>query len=471
MPSSAKLYAVILAAGKGTRMKSEMPKVLHRICGLTLLERTVRAVQSAGATEIVIVVGHGQSLVEQELQHLKNNSITSVIQKEQRGTGHAAQVAIAAIKDLSGAVLIVPGDVPLLKPSSLTKLFQTFNENNTDITVLTCTHPTPKGYGRVVRDKQGHVAKIVEDRDCNADEAKISEINTGIYLVKASFLAEALPSLKPQNAQGEYYLTDIISFARGKNARVEAVTLTDHNEVSGVNNRYELSILEKIRRRELSHEHMLNGVTFEDPRRTYIDETVTIESDCFIGAGVRLTGNTKILTRSVVNGPTTIDNSAIGPAALIKEFTSIESSTVGAHCQVGPFAHLRPDTVLDEKVKIGNFVETKKTFLGRGAKANHLTYLGDAEIGTNANIGAGTITCNYDGINKHHTIIGENAFIGSNTSIVAPVTIGAGAVTGAGSVITKNVPADALAVERSDQTNIDGWAARRRSKQPKRGGH
>ena len=328
--------------------------------------------------------------------------------------------------------------------------------------MLTSCPPNPLGLGRVVRDASNRVLAVVEERDCTSEQRKINEVNTSVYFAKKEFLLKALSSLRTENAQKEYYLTDIISYGVSNGYKVEAVKLSDYRVVLGVNSRLELSRLEKVRREEIVKKFMDNGVTFEDPQVVYIDENVKIGQDCFIGAGTRLKGNTDIAENVIIEGNAVIVDSKISSGSVIKYFSVIEEAEVGRESIVGPFARLRPQAKLERKVHVGNFVEIKKSTLETGVKANHLTYIGDAEVGENTNIGAGTITCNYDGVNKHKTKIGKSAFVGSNTAFVAPVSVGDGALIGAGSVITRDVPADALGLERSELKIVEGWAKKKR---------
>jgi len=459
------LQIIILAAGKGLRMKSEIPKVLHRLCGPTLLERVLIACIGLHPENIVVVVGHGEHLVREEIKRLTTTgafsgiNITPVLQSEQKGTGHAAQVALKYLHDAKGRVLILPGDVPLV---SLQTLQQLVNKTESDLAFLSALHPTAEGFGRVLRDSHSRIVAIVEHRDCSPQEQKILEVNSSIYYAKLEFLISALGSLKAVNSQREFYLTDIVSFGVKNNLPVEAIVLDNHTEVLGVNSRYELSVLEALRRGQINRMHMDQGVTLENPASTYIDEDITIGADCFVGAGTRLRGKTFLSPRVVLDGDSFVTDSQIGNGTHIKFSCDINGARIGEHCQIGPFAHLRPGTHLGDEVRIGNFVETKKVEIKSGVKANHLSYLGDAYIEENVNIGAGTITCNFDGWQKHLTHIGENVFVGSNTSLVAPVSVGSGAIIGAGSTITADVPADALALGRARQVVVEGWARKKR---------
>ena len=460
------MAVVVLAAGKGRRMRSEIPKVLHRICGQTLLERTLRAVAAAGAQRVVVVVGYGRELVIAELNRLaaleefSSVDLSPVYQAEQKGTGHAAQVGLSEIGDFS-SVAIVPGDTPLLDGDVLREFVSQSSEEAV-VTVLSCTHPCPAGFGRIIRDAQGAVTAIIEDKDCSEEQLTVNEINTSFYLASSEFLAEALAQLRADNAQGELYLTDIVSFAVSQGSPVEAVCAADFLRVSGANTRAELGALEAKRRAQINWTWMEAGVTLEDPATTYIDETVKIGSDCWIGAGTRLKGQTTLGQSVVVEGNSQIVDSNIGSNSTIRFSSYVTEAVLGENCQIGPFVQLRPQAVLHDDVKLGNFVEVKKSELHQGVKANHLAYIGDAVIGASSNVGAGTIFCNYDGTKKSTSTLAEGVFVGSNSTLVSPVTIGKEAYIAAGSVITKDVPSGALGIGRTRQSNKDDWASRRK---------
>jgi bifunctional UDP-N-acetylglucosamine pyrophosphorylase/glucosamine-1-phosphate N-acetyltransferase len=453
---------IILAAGKGTRMYSDAPKVLHTVCGRSMLLRVIDAVSVLSPEKIVVVVGYGAEAVQAELQGISN--VETVLQAEQNGTGHAVQCALSGAEITSDEVLILPGDVPLIDSKDLLTLCESKAGNA--VSFLTCDHPAPAMLGRVVRDDNGDVEAIVEYKDCSEKQKSISEINSSVYLASKDFLEKSVAALKNNNAQKELYLTDIVA-AASKDGGVVACKVENYFSLSGANNRYELHQLEAARRAEIVKELMVSGVTIEDPSAVYIDEGVVVEPDTYLGAGTRLRGSTKILSGAVIEGNSLIVDSSVGAGTNVKLSCYIEESTIEANCNIGPYAHLRPGSVLKENVKVGNFVETKKVTLEAGAKANHLTYLGDAHVGEAVNIGAGTITCNYDGYNKFKTEIKAGAFIGSNTALVAPVVVGEGAIIGAGSTISKDVPADALVVERAKERTLEGWAAQKRKKEEK----
>ena len=462
------LEVMVLAAGKGTRMCSDSPKVLHRVCGKTLIERTLRAVAGCSPSRVAVVVGYGAEAVRAEVGRLVFPfTVVFSEQRQQLGTGHAAKIGLQDLGDGPSRVLIVPGDIPLLSGELLAKFVEDSTNRKAPVAVLSCNHPQPFGFGRIVRSSDGAVQQIVEEKDASAQVRKLHEINTSVYLCDKGFLAEALAELKPENAQGELYLTDIVALAVARKAQVSAYVTEDVPAVTGANTRYEMSLIEKTQRQAINRRHMEAGVTFEDADAAYIDEEVTIARDCYIGAGTRLRGKTVIAAGVTIEGNSLIEDAEIGAHSLIKLGCYFKNCKVGSNCEIGPFAQLRPETVLHDGVKIGNFVELKKAEMHAGAKANHLSYIGDAEVGANSNIGAGTIFCNYDGVNKHRSTLGEGVFIGSNSVLVAPVKLEKGAYVGAGSAVTKDVPAGALAVGRGRQTNIEGWAAKRNNAKKK----
>jgi bifunctional UDP-N-acetylglucosamine pyrophosphorylase/glucosamine-1-phosphate N-acetyltransferase len=455
---------IILAAGKGTRMKSELAKVLHKVCGVSLVEHALRAVSKLSTKRLILVVGHSATQVKSEVEsHACSLKLDAnfVIQKTQNGTGDAVRYALESVSSSPNCVLIIPGDVPLLQSATLEKLVSDFYLQNAAVTCLTFEPSNPDGYGRIVRNDKGEVIAIVEHRDCNQKQLQIREVNSSIYAVDINFLKEAISSLKPNNAQNELYLTDIVAFAASRNHKVSTLKVSNPQEVAGINTKEELSKIEVIRRSEINSKLMLSGVTMEDPLTTYIDEDVEIEPDCFIGANTRLKGKTKILSGTTIEGSSLINNSTIGQNSFIKLNCYIEESCLEQSCQIGPFAHLRPGTNLESSVKIGNFVETKKVKLSKGVKVNHLSYIGDATVGENTNVGAGTITCNYDGKNKNQITIGKNSFVGSNSCLVAPLTIGENAYIGAGSTVTEEVPDNSLALGRARQINKENWVNKR----------
>ncbi|MEW8958339.1 MAG: bifunctional UDP-N-acetylglucosamine diphosphorylase/glucosamine-1-phosphate N-acetyltransferase GlmU [Moorella sp. (in: firmicutes)] len=444
----AAVVAVILAAGQGKRMHSRLPKVLHRIAGRSLVEHVMAAAGEAGVEENVIVIGHGA----EEIKAALGAGQKYAFQERQLGTGHALAQARGAVGNAND-ILVLCGDTPLIRGTTLKKLLHHHFVTGATATLLTARLANPQGYGRIVRDEEGRVKAIVEERDAAPEEKAIKEINTGIYCFKADFIWPALQQLKPDNDQGEYYLTDVVALAAARGLSIEAVTVEDEEEVLGVNDRVQLAEAAAILWRRINQAHMQAGVTIVDPATTYIDVTVTIEKDTIIYPGTFLEGNTIIGAGCFLGPGTTIRDSRVGEGSTISHAVVLES-VIGPGCQVGPFAYLRPGTVLEAGVKVGDFVEIKASRVGRGSKVPHLTYLGDATVGKEVNIGAGTITCNYDGSQKWPTVIEDGAFIGSNTNLVAPVKVGAGAVVGAGSTITEDVPPGALALARERQVNL-----------------
>ena len=464
------LQFIVLAAGKGTRMRSSLPKVLHPVCGQSLLERTIRACAECGPSKVVVVIGHGEALVRQELEEIsKNNNFQEgfldvCVQSEQNGTGHAVQLAIEHIDENCSDVLITSGDTPLIEGKTFLELIENSGSDNT-LSVLSFAPEDPHGFGRICRNDAGEVCAIVEEKDCTAEQKEISEVNSSIYLAKREFLKNVLPKLQPNNAQGELYLTDIVSLGIEAGVSVRGVCSKDADSVAGANTRAELAELEAERRKRINTAHMDAGVTLRDPATTYIDEDVEIGPDTVIGPGVLLSGKTKVGQNVTIEAHSELRNAIVSDGVHIRLSCRIYDSEVGESSALGPFAHLRPGSKLSKDVRIGNFVETKKATLDKGAKVNHLSYVGDASVGADANLGAGTITCNYDGYKKSITEIGEGAFVGSNSALIAPVKIGKGAVVAAGSSISKNVPDDALGIVRAEQREISDWAKKRREKQ------
>ncbi len=456
------LHVVVLAAGKSTRMKSARPKVLHDLAGRMLIEHVLHTAQTLSAASTTLVVGHAADAVKTALAGWTN--LQYVVQSPQLGTGHALLQTESLLKSKKGSVLLLSGDVPLLSSRTLQRLIEVHDTRHAALTVLTTELSEPYGYGRIVRDDKDQIARIVEERDASAEQRLIKEINSGIYVLNLSRLFETLDSLATDNAQGEYYLTDLVSLYHQDKRRVETLCVDTPDELRGVNTRVELAEMAKIIRQRRNKTVMLSGVTLEDPDTTYIDEDVTIGIDTTIGPGVRLQGKTSVGERCVIQAGCRLTNVAVGDGVIILDHCILTSAEVGDDARMGPFSHIRPDSVVGPSAHVGNFVELKKTVLGRGSKANHLAYLGDAVIGEGANIGAGTITCNYDGAKKHQTTIGDGAFVGSNSALVAPVKIGAGAYVGAGSTITQDVPAGGLGVARGHQHNKEDWAATRKAK-------
>ena len=456
------MHVVILAAGKGTRMKSAVPKVLHALAGRPLIDHVLRAAQPLGAASTVLVVGHGADAVKVALAD--HPGLEYVIQAPQLGTGHALLQAEPVLRHREGTVLLLYGDVPLLQTSTLARLLEAHRGTRAAATVMTARLPDPYGYGRIVRDEEGRLERIVEQRDGSADELAINEINSGIYAFELGPLFDALHTLASDNAQGEYYLTDLIAAYYRDKRKIETLLLDTADELRGVNSRVDLADLARVIRARKNHDVMLAGATLEDPASTLIDADVTIGADTIIGPSVRLEGRTTIGERCRIRAGSRITNGTIGDEVTVLDYCVIVDSAVQNGAHVGPFAHLRPGSSVGEAGQIGNFVELKKTSMGRGSKANHLAYLGDATIGADVNVGAGTITCNYDGEKKHPTTIGDGAFIGSDSQLIAPVRVGKGAYVAAGSSITSDVPDGALAISRGRQENKAGWAEKRKKK-------
>jgi len=459
------LHVVVLAAGKGTRMKSRRPKVLHDLAGRSLIEHVLATVAQLDVAETVIVIGHGADDVRAALSghaHLK-----FAVQSPQLGTGHALLQAESALAGRGGTVLLIYADVPLLEASTLSRLLEAHRAARAAATVLTAELPDPYGYGRIVRDERGQLLRIVEERDASAAERAIREINSGIYAFELDPLFGALHRLATDNAQGEYYLTDLVAMYRQDGLRLSALCVADAAELRGVNSRVDLADLAAVVRARKRRDVMLAGVTLEDPPSTFIDADVRIGEDSTVAPGVTLSGRTTIGSRCRIHSGSRISNSTVGDDTVIRDGCVIEDSAVGARVSVGPFAHVRPGSELGDDSRVGNFVELKKTRLGGRSKANHLAYLGDAVIGEGVNIGAGTIVVNYDGDRKHQTVIEDDVFVGCDSQLIAPVTIGKGAYIAAGSSITQDVPPDALAVARARQTNKPDWAAARRARKGK----
>ena len=446
---------VILAAGQGSRMKSSLPKVLHPIAGKPMLEHVILSARQTqkviGKGEIHVVIGHGADKVKDALGHYDLNWVE---QTEQLGTGHAVQQAVPGCKD-ADVVLVLYGDVPLIHASTLQSLLAASNGER--LGLLTINLANPSGYGRIVRDGFGNVQAIVEDKDSTPEQLGINEVNTGIMAIPGNKLGRWVMSLGNDNAQKEYYLTDVVSKAVLEGTPVIHVQPQKATEVEGVNSRIQLTELERSLQRDLARNLMTSGVTIIDPSRLDIRGNIKTGQDITLDINVVLEGDVELADGVVIEPGCIIRNSKIGEGAVIKANSVLEDAQISAGCEVGPFARLRPGTCLAEKARVGNFVEIKKANIGTGSKVNHLTYVGDAEIGSGVNVGAGTVTCNYDGVNKHKTVIGDRAFIGTNSSLVAPLTIGSGATTAAGSTITKDVPDEQLGVARSRQRNIEGW--------------
>lgn len=451
------LTVVILAAGEGKRMRSRQPKVLHPLCGRPLIGYALRTARAL-ADRIVVVVGPNAEPV----RTIVGDDVAIVEQRERLGTGHAVLQA-RAVGAGGGTILVLPGDVPLLSSETLERLVSHHQTTGAAATLLTAVVERPQGYGRILR-QGGRVKRIVEDRDATDDQKKINEINTSVYCFEAPRLWAALDDVKPDNEQGEYYLTDVIGILARAGGRIEAQAAADPVEALGINDRKQLAAVAAIQRGRILERLMADGVTILDPASTYIEDAVTIGPDTTVYPNVVIEGATSIGSECVIGSGCQISASRLADRVQLKPYCVLVEATIEDEAQLGPFCHLRPLSHVGPKAKIGNFVELKKSRIGRGSKVPHLSYIGDATVGERVNIGAGTITCNYDGVAKHETKIGDGAFIGTNTSLVAPLVIGEGAYVGAGSTITKNVPPDALAVARGQQVVKDGWAARRAKK-------
>jgi len=450
------VHIVILAAGKGTRMKSRIPKVLHRVGGAALIDHLLRAAAGLQPETQTLVIGHQ---TEDLKAHFEGREVAFAIQEPQLGTGHALLQAESALTGRTGCVLLLSGDVPLIRAETLTALVDHHLARGAAATVLTAIFDSPDGYGRIVR-KDGAITAIVEHKDASAEERKIREINSGIYVFDLPPLFDALRQVGSSNAQGEYYLPDLVRVFRQMGRPVEAVVLADSVEILGVNSRKELADVAAVLRDRKNAELMASGVTIIDPASTWIQPDVTVGADTVIHPNVYLEGATRVGAGCELNAGVRVVDSVIGDGVVISNYCVIRQSVVDRGARIGPFAQLRPDSHVGESAHVGNFVELKKTTMGKGAKANHLAYLGDATIGEKVNIGAGTITCNYDGVNKHQTIIEDGAFIGSDSQLIAPVRVGRGAYVAAGSSITQDVPEGTLAIARSRQVNKPGWIAR-----------
>ena len=453
------IHVVILAAGQGTRMKSALPKVLHPVAGRPMIEQVVRTAGKLSPASVTVIVGHQAEAVQAFLDGRKGMQFAR--QAPQLGTAHALQQAEPFLAGRAGTLVLLSGDVPLLKPATLGRLLEVHQSAKAAATVVTATVERPYGYGRIIRIA-GRIARIVEERDASPAQRKVAEINSGIYAFDLAPLFDQLRGIAATNAQGEYYLTDLVALYRRRKLPVETVMVEDPNEIRGVNTRNELAELSAIMRQNKNEELMAAGVTIVDPANTYIDQDVEVGPDTVIHPGVVIQGHSKVGSACEIRGYVRITDSELADRVTIDNFCVLVGARVANGATVGPFAHLRPASDVGPEAKVGNFVELKKTTLGPGSKVNHLTYLGDATVGARVNVGAGTITCNYDGQKKHETVIEDGAFIGSDTQLIAPVRVGKGAYVGAGSSITEDVPAGALGIGRGRQTNVEGWVERRK---------
>jgi bifunctional UDP-N-acetylglucosamine pyrophosphorylase/glucosamine-1-phosphate N-acetyltransferase len=444
------LDILILAAGKGSRMKSELPKVLHTIAGKPLVEHVINAAKPLTGLPMNCLIGHGADKVQKALGEQHNY----ILQAQQLGTGHAVQQALPYFHE-GVIVLILYGDVRLIKTATLERLIACASTNS--LGLLTVELENPKGYGRIIRDAEQKVTSIVEQKDASEKQLLITEVNTGIMAVNSNHLKQWLPLLSNGNAQGEYYLTDIIAMAQQQGVNIETEQPDNEWEVLGVNDRRQQAELERIFQQNLAEQLLIDGVTLMDSARFDCRGELTVGNDVVIDINCIFKGQVVIADGVTIGANCIIENSTIGAGTIIKDNSILEDATVNTHCVIGPFARLRPGTCLEDKAKIGNFVETKKAIIGKGSKINHLSYVGDAVLGENVNIGAGTITCNYDGVNKHQTTIGDNVFVGSNTALVAPVILETGSTIGAGSIINKSVEKNTLALTRAPQKSHKDW--------------
>lgn len=444
------IAVAILAAGRGTRMKSTLPKVVHPLGGRTLVERALDSVEALNPSRRLVIVGYGAETVKAALAH--RTDVEFVAQTEQLGTGHAAQQIIPALQDFEGDLLILNGDVPLLRPETLAQLLETHRQQQNAATILTALLPNPKGYGRVFCDESNHLQSIIEDRDCTEAQRQNQRINAGVYCFRWSALKEVLPNLSAENDQKEYYLTDAVNFL----SPVMTVDVKDHQEISGINDRQQLAQAYQMLQTRIKNDWMMRGVTLVDPASITIDDAVTLGSDVVIEPQTHLRGNTVVGSGCRIGPGSMLENAVVGDRVSIL-FSVIQDSTVASDTTIGPYAHLRGQAAVGENCRIGNFVELKNTRLGDRSNVTHLSYLGDTTTGTQVNIGAGTITANYDGVNKHKTVIGDRTKTGSNSVLVAPLTLGADVTIAAGSTVTENVADDALVIARARQVVKPGW--------------
>ncbi len=459
MSQEQSLVGIVLAAGQGTRMKSALPKVLHEVCERPMVSWVVQAALDAGASECVVVVGHGRDAVMSLLKDEFEDRVRFAVQEEQRGTGHAVRCAMdAALQDYQGRLLVLYGDCPALSAVTL-KTLVTKSENASS-GLMVATKNDPRGYGRIVRNESGVVTAIVEDRDCTPEQKEICEVNPGLYVFDAAFARDAMSRLTDDNAQGELYLTDLIAMSETPVVDL----LGDMAEMMGVNDRSQLAEVEKTLRLRINIAWARSGVTIRDPFGTFIGAECVLEPDAVIEPNVHLRGKTIVHSGARVDVGCVLKDVEVHGGATLKPYTVATESSIGEAANVGPFSHLRPHTKLGPESKVGNFCETKKTTVGRGSKVNHLSYVGDGILGEGVNVGAGTIFCNYDGVQKHTTVLEDGVFIGSDSQLVAPLTVGKGAYVASGSTVTKDVPSDALAMSRTKQVNKDGYASRLRAR-------
>ncbi len=449
--------SVILAAGMGTRMKSKMPKVLHTVCGKPLSKWVIDASKAAGADKVCAVVGHKAETVKEVL----GDVCEFALQAEQKGTGHAVMQAIDVIKNSKGEVVILNGDTPLITAETINKAIEYHKNNGNQATVITAILDDATGYGRIVRDNDGSVLKIVEQKDASEEEKKINEVNSGMYVFDAQSLVYALDKITPNNAQGEYYLTDTLEILLSAGKKIGGYAISDNDEIRGINDRVQLNEAEKIMQKRINEYHMRNGVTMRNPESVYIEDGVEIGNDTEICQNVTIKSGTKIGSDCVIGSGSMLDRAVIHDGVDVLSSVILESEVdEGTH--VGPFAYIRPNCHVGKEVKVGDFVELKNSNIDDGTKISHLTYIGDSDVGKRVNFGCGTVTCNYDGKKKYRTTIGDDCFVGCNTNFVSPINVGDGVYIAAGSTITEDIPENSLSIARAKQVNKEGWKDKRK---------
>ena len=449
--------SVILAAGMGTRMKSKMPKVLHKVCGKPLSKWVIDASEAAGADKVCAVVGHKAETVKEVL----GDVCEFALQAEQKGTGHAVMQAIDVIKNSKGEVVILNGDTPLITAETINKAIEYHKNNGNQATVITAILDDATGYGRIVRDNDGSVLKIVEQKDASKEEKKINEVNSGMYVFDAQSLVYALDKITPNNAQGEYYLTDTLEILLSAGKKIGGYAISDNDEIRGINDRVQLNEAEKIMQKRINEYHMRNGVTMRNPKSVYIEDGVEIGNDTEICQNVTIKSGTKIGSDCVIGSGSMLDRAVIHDGVDVLSSVILESEVdEGTH--VGPFAYIRPNCHVGKEVKVGDFVELKNSNIDDGTKISHLTYIGDSDVGKRVNFGCGTVTCNYDGKKKYRTTIGDDCFVGCNTNFVSPINVGDGVYIAAGSTITEDIPENSLSIARARQVNKEGWKDKRK---------
>lgn len=449
--------SVILAAGMGTRMKSKMPKVLHKVCGKPLSKWVIDASKAAGADKVCAVVGHKAETVKEVL----GDVCEFALQAEQKGTGHAVMQAIDVIKNSKGEVVILNGDTPLITAETINKAIEYHKNNGNQATVITAILDDATGYGRIVRDNDGSVLKIVEQKDASEEEKKINEVNSGMYVFDAQSLVYALDKITPNNAQGEYYLTDTLEILLSAGKKIGGYAISDNDEIRGINDRVQLNEAEKIMQKRINEYHMRNGVTMRNPESVYIEDGVEIGNDTEICQNVTIKNGTKIGSDCVIGSGSMLNRAVIHDGVDVLSSVILESEVdEGTH--VGPFAYIRPNCHVGKEVKVGDFVELKNSNIDDGTKISHLTYIGDSDVGKRVNFGCGTVTCNYDGKKKYRTTIGDDCFVGCNTNFVSPINVGDGVYIAAGSTITEDIPENSLSIARARQVNKEGWKDKRK---------